>query len=460
MNKIMSRVAQSLALGLCIAIGATSVQAAVSFPNYPLQSGSGLVPPNVMFILDNSGSMAFDFMSTTSEGTISPVDFGVLTTVKNSIAYDPSVQYKAWDTVDSAGTATVVTGGTTYTSVFSSSTQASGTTESLANSKRGLFYLLRELALPNLSTSYDRYRMNSSGNFVKSSVVSTNTDLVQGALSGASNSFQRFNVTLPAAAGAVTVKVFPEIASNSDVDIYVRLNALPYTNNYDCASTTPTNTESCTLETFGGDTVNVLVVGYSAYSNIRLNIDSNRMGAETSIPTTAAQRTNMATWYSYHRTRMKVAKAGAAAAFVGIGAGYRLGFDTINLGGSANTAIRSPIPVSTNNGLFEGANKKSWFDLLMGEDAKGSTPLRSALKRTGEYYSTAEPWTDNTGTEQSCRASYTVLTTDGYWNEDTGFTIDTGDVDGDGWSNTLADVAAYYWKTDLRPALDNNVPTN
>lgn len=38
---------------------AAPVQAAVTVPNVPLQSGSG-VPPNIMFILDDSGSMHYE----------------------------------------------------------------------------------------------------------------------------------------------------------------------------------------------------------------------------------------------------------------------------------------------------------------------------------------------------------------------------------------------------------------
>src|SRR6478609_8780808 len=36
--------------------------AAVTIPDVPLQSGSAYPPANVMFILDDSGSMEFDFM--------------------------------------------------------------------------------------------------------------------------------------------------------------------------------------------------------------------------------------------------------------------------------------------------------------------------------------------------------------------------------------------------------------
>ncbi|MFX6861588.1 hypothetical protein ABTH25_19680, partial [Acinetobacter baumannii] len=35
---------------------------AATFPNYPLQTGTGSVPPNILFILDDSGSMNFPHM--------------------------------------------------------------------------------------------------------------------------------------------------------------------------------------------------------------------------------------------------------------------------------------------------------------------------------------------------------------------------------------------------------------
>src|SRR5690606_2841030 len=42
-----------------------------------------------------------------------------------------------------------------------------------------------------------------------------------------------------------------------------------------------------------------------------------------------AEKQNFANWYSYHRTRIKIAKAGASEAFGQIGAGVRVGYDSI-----------------------------------------------------------------------------------------------------------------------------------
>jgi type IV pilus assembly protein PilY1 len=107
------------------------------------------------------------------------------------------------------------------------------------------------------------------------------------------------------------------------------------------------------------------------------------------------------------------------------------------------------------------------------------------LARAGDYYegefsSLPNPWGPGSLNEQlSCRQSYAILTTDGYWNGDG---PDLGNVDDepgeevelpdgssrntytaadpfrDTRSNTLADVAMHYWKRDLQPYLVNNVP--
>jgi hypothetical protein len=127
------------------------------------------------------------------------------------------------------------------------------------------------------------------------------------------------------------------------------------------------------------------------------------------------------------------------------------------------------------------------------------TPLRRALNAAGQYYcrnDNSGPWGNTPGTDDSssasdhisCRHSYTILMTDGYWTEGTDYQAATSGArannDGtitnnttnshpgqgenysytpadpfqDDRSNTLADVAMYYWKRNLRTDLDNKVP--
>src|SRR3546814_1778431 len=79
-----------------------------------------------------------------------------------------------------------------------------------------------------------------------------------------------------------------------------------------------------------------------------------------------AELQNFANWYQYHRTRNKMAKAGASEAFGRLGENYRVGFDTIwnRGGGNANTSGSTPaypIPVDSNDGLFSGANRIDFY---------------------------------------------------------------------------------------------------
>ncbi|QXC35498.1 pilus assembly protein [Aeromonas sp. FDAARGOS 1407] len=163
---------------------------------------------------------------------------------------------------------------------------------------------------------------------------------------------------------------------------------------------------------------------------------------------------NFANWYTYYRSRILAARAGVGRAFASQGEAIRVGFATINASGSV---IRGVTP-------FSGTDRTAFFDELYGRDipAKG-TPLRTSLKEVGEYFSRSDnngPWSARAGStlpHLTCRQSYNILMTDGYWNGDS---PSVGDQDQDGIKNTLADVAYKYWKTDLRSDLANKVPTS
>ena len=80
----------------------------IDYPNVPLQSNS-TVPPNIMFILDDSGSMASDFMpapgaaSDTAPTTITTggkPNIGRFTNALNGIYYNPATEYKPWTRAD------------------------------------------------------------------------------------------------------------------------------------------------------------------------------------------------------------------------------------------------------------------------------------------------------------------------------------------------------------------------
>lgn len=172
----------------------------------------------------------------------------------------------------------------------------------------------------------------------------------------------------------------------------------------------------------------------------------------------SAEQQNFANWFSYYRTREMAAKAGISAAFHQLDETPRVGYATINK--------RGPI-TSASGGLYSGGvrpfygeNRHAFFKWLNDVDSSGNTPLRLALDDAGKYFTKDEPWREDPTNRNSkligCRQNYTVLMTDGYWNQGG---PNVGDRDGDGKSNTLADVARHYWETDLRPDLHEKVPT-
>lgn len=218
------------------------------------------------------------------------------------------------------------------------------------------------------------------------------------------------------------------------------------------------------------------------------------VGRAISTCTYAEEIQNFANWYTYYRSRILASQAGIGEAFGRQGTGLRVGFGAINKTSSSVDGV-STQGVIRGVRSFSGVNREQYFaNLYQHVVPTSGTPLRRALDDAGQYFSrndSAGPWGDvpgtNTGTASQhlqCRQSYTILMTDGYWNGSGASTAAaTANVDGtggptitgpgspsftysavspfsDGQNDTLADVAMYYWKNDLRTDLTNTVPIN
>lgn len=173
------------------------------------------------------------------------------------------------------------------------------------------------------------------------------------------------------------------------------------------------------------------------------------------------EMTNFANWFTYYRTRMQSMKTSASFAFGNLSNQYRLGYLSIN------NATGSDF---LNLDRFELTHRQNWFTKLTSARPSGVTPLRGALSRAGRLFGGRLNGSSLNGStvvdpmQYSCQQNFTLLSTDGYWNESgTPTRLDgstaIGDVDnalprplldGTSTSNTLADVAAYYYETDLR----------
>jgi type IV pilus assembly protein PilY1 len=195
--------------------------------------------------------------------------------------------------------------------------------------------------------------------------------------------------------------------------------------------------------------------------------------------TYAEEMTNFANWYAYYRTRIQMMKSAAGRAFISIDDTYRVGFITIKP--FADTSKNSGTVDSSKYlriANFDAVQKDAWYKKFYKQDTGGGTPLREALSRVGRLYAgkfddidDGIPSSDDP-VEVSCQPNFAILSTDGYWNGNGGVDLsasslkqqDNKDVGpysykkdgvydgGDDSTVGLADVALYYYQTDLRPA--------
>ncbi|WP_224743858.1 MULTISPECIES: PilC/PilY family type IV pilus protein [Lysobacter] len=465
----------SFAVAFTTTLMALPSHAAIAIPDLPLQTGAAYPAPNIMFILDNSGSMEYVAMpADRSSLSDNPSHRSYL---NNTIYYDPRVTYKPWATAV-AGERLV--GGTAVDKVYSSTAMTTGSIDLRGNSE-SIFYVPKAgVTASTNSSDFDRYWINSSGKVVTLGPASSATPsgFPKSGLSANKNNYVSHSFTVPVYATSIIVTTSGG-SGDADLSLYDPSSVQR------CNQTSSGNDHTCTMSNPQQGAWEIRVNGGAKYSGVKLAVEIATVPEVEQTPTGRSQADelkNIATWYSYHRSRLKTGKAGASEAFSQLGSNMRVGYDSI----SKKSSVSYPIPVGTAGGLFQGANRTKWFQLLHDQNASGWTPLRSALRRTGEYIKSDAAWgpVGAGGQAISCRQNFAILTTDGYWNtndDDSNFSI--GNVDGvdgqelvsadgkakftykaiapytDSVGNTLADVAMYYWKNDLS-SLANNVPTS
>jgi type IV pilus assembly protein PilY1 len=220
----------------------------------------------------------------------------------------------------------------------------------------------------------------------------------------------------------------------------------------------------------------------------------NRTDCLAGVCTYAQEIQNFANWYTFYRSRMLSSQGAIGNAFSRQSDRMRVGFAAINKGSESIDGVDTRVVIRAVR-PFSGTNRTDFFDRLYnGVWEPANTPLRAALDSVGQYFSRPDnrgPWgavpgTNDTTAHLSCRQSFNILMTDGYWNNGQGAAGTTGaraNVDGtagttitgpnnaaftyapgspfsDNRGDTLADVAMYYWNRDLRTNLDNRVPTS
>lgn len=427
--------------GFLAAVLGLPVHSAVNIPEIPLQAGSA-VPPNIMFVLDDSGSMHWELMpderiassaffmfprgnsvygSTDYENrVVSFVDTNARSVYSrasnwNSSFYDPTIEYIPWADSSGATLAPAVPAAAFYNAY-----------------RPGVGSL-------NLTIQQTQNARWLDGN--------TLTD------------FQNRSYW------PITFYVYKGTGADTTASNYVRYQLRAgLMHRRDMAGSAET---TVTTLTWGSTTRNV-----------------------------TQEVQNFANWFTYYRSRTLAARAGIGRAFAGLPVATpaapapRVGFGAINKGSGSIDGV-STGTVIRGVRSFEGADRVSFInELYTHVNPAAGTPLRRALGEVGAYYERSDnsgPWgavpgTNNSTAQIACRQSFAILMTDGYWNGAAAVGGAAANNDGtagtqitgpggrsytyspvspftDNRSDTLADAAMYYWKNDLRPGLDNKVPS-
>lgn len=423
------------------------------------------LPPNLVLMLDDSGSMAWDYMPDWNYLKNNSDNDALIDAANNGVYYDPTVVYSPPIKAD----------GTYYPDASSLTNAWVDGFDQAAGSKDLTVYSSSKIAY---SKGYD------SQTITKYSVTRSECNALYQGQSGAyDESWQRDY--WGSSDGTCKIKYY----DSSYFQYSTGAEAGPYTVHYvaakDCGSQ-----PNCVL---ASDTSGVAAPNQDANGKTLLAQDGSAL--------TAGQ--NIANWFAYYHTRILMAKSGVMNAFYGIDSKFRIGFGSIDGGDSGNRnyvnlpADRYSYSDSYNGGsnyiaqvkpfglgTDTGSQKSAMWNWISQARASGGTPLRQALGAVGSYYQSDQPWQSVNSTtgkdeELACRQSYTILTTDGFWNGNspgvgnvdnttagpiTGpttqpFTYNPAPPYSDANSDTLADVAMKYWVTDLRAA-PNEVPTN
>ncbi|WP_018229255.1 pilus assembly protein [Methyloversatilis universalis] len=423
-RKFAGSARRRLHAALLVAFSTTlPVQAATDISNQPLVLNV-TAAPNVLMILDNSGSMAsetlpddffnefsIDFVlkpaSDTNEVVPDYDDLNILNVAGrsawlNRVYYDPTVTYKPWTKAD----------GTAYPASTPTAAPAAPGSTTLVD------------LTSQISRSFKWRKNTSVTTFSFSSSAITRNNACAGGADNCSMTFWPITYFVHKGTGS----------------IYSRANYYRYRIQ---------GTTAYRKDLADGTEVTVSSLTWS-----------------NGITRTVDQETrNFANWYTYGRTRMNSAKGGVSSAFSTLGQNYRVGFRTIN-----GTSGWLSIPTT---GTFSDTNRTNFFDKLFAASPSGLTPLRKSLLDAGEYFKTSAPWgPDVAGAPLGCRQAFTIMTTDGYYNSTSDRDITAvnsaiGNADrskgrpyADTYSLTLADIAMHYYDTDLQSTIPDKVPTS
>jgi type IV pilus assembly protein PilY1 len=357
-------------------------------------SANSQVKPNVMFILDDSGSMDWDYLP--NPANFASTKYGKKTSQCNGVAYNPGIVYSppmnADGTTQANASLTVITSLSDPTSQTTNQRTVSGTVAMPATLTGTMSFTVTGSSMNGSTYLAEQtvtiFNNGDANRFFTGSVVSWSTassssgtlvvDISGGFMEG-SGSFASPRV------GKGTPKS----------PIYYRYTGtrepLSYTyNSSGAVNTTTTFYQECNS-----------TIGSTPGSNVFTAV---------SVTATSTEAQNYANWSKYYSDRMLMMKASVSRAFAGIDSRYRVGYSTINERSAATSTNFLDIAD------FGSTQKSDFYSKLFAASPGSSTPLRGALSKAGQYYAKKARNQSVDPMQYSCQRNFAILSTDGYWN--------------------------------------------
>lgn len=436
----------SITAGAVLMSAAINLHAAVSQSPLSLTVG---VSPNIIFTLDESGSMSWGFVPDSIEGNV--INSSTITRLYaapeyNSMYYNPNIKYVAPPTFDTNGSKIELS--TQFTNAPINGFRPNDGTLNLSGDYRPTG---KEYRMPN--GSHQRVT-NPPGDF------------------SVSASLNRGDTKTVRSAAGIEFIVSRSQSNNYSCSI-TKAGPVLDNSNFSCERSSNTYTAKAPAYYYLFDR--------SLPSCNGEKTDTDCYGL---IFVKDNEKQNFAIWYSFYRTRALATLSATSLAFAQLSPAVRLGWQNLALCTSLNGGDTQNCKDNKFR-QYDSQHKGQFYSWLKDVYFNSGTPLPAAMKRAGEFLKEDVAWhkypnsrdTSNKNTSENtyaCRPSYHILMTDGMWNATTSdpsfFRHDGNDIplpDGkkytkqrpyqDDTASTLADLAMHYWATDLNTSLANKM---
>lgn len=442
------RILAGMTFGIALLHAATT-HAAVSQSPLSLTVG---VPPNIIFTLDDSGSMSWGFVPDSIESqVISGSSTHTITRLYaapefNSLYYNPKIKYIAPPTFDGYGEKITLT--TDFTSAPINGFRPNDGKLDLSK---------------NYKPTGKEYRMPKGSHQQANSPLKDFRVEVK---------FSRNETITAKSAANIEFRVTRTSGSRYSCEI-LKSGPVLDTQGFSCSKNGNSDTYTASTPAY-----------YYLFDETLPNCQKGNENCYTLRFVEDHEKENFAVWYSFYRTRALATLSATSLAFADLSPEVRLGWQNLaqctKLDGSDQTNCKD-----NKFRQYDSLHKGQFYSWLKDVYFNSGTPLPAAMIRAGEFLKQGVAWhkypntrdrakensADNT---YACRPSYQIMMTDGMWNatsnNPSNFRHDNADFTlpdntrytkpqpyKDETPSTLADLAMHYWATDLNTNLENKL---